>query len=161
MVLSKDNHHPFKYTNRKRGAKAMQFQKRSLLSASFRCDRKVLKIRLSPEDFILIQSRKSLLFLPLGYTPQTTPLSMALPLLYLSCGRFFGDGAIVYPLLWLCELVGMISFITKPDQCIACWTIKEPHLKTTKRTSQPPEILNSEHISATGHDFLCLFLRLG
>ena len=81
-VLSKDNHHPFKYTNRKRGAKAVQFQKRSLLSASFTCGRKVLKIGLSPEDFILTQSGKSLLFLPLGYTPQTTPLSMALPLLF-------------------------------------------------------------------------------
>lgn len=124
MVLSKANHHPFKYTNWKRGAKAMQFQKRSHLSASFRCGRKVLKIRLSPVDFILIQSRKSLLFLPLGYTPQTTPLSMALPLLCLSHGSFFGDRAVVYPLLWLCELVGMISFIAKLDQFIICWTVR-------------------------------------
>jgi len=124
MVLSKDNHHPFKYTNRKRGAKAMQFQKRSLLSASFRCDRKVLKIRLSPEDFILIQSRKSLLFLPPDTHLRPLHSPMALPLLYLSHGRFFGDGAVVYPLLWLCELVGMISFITKLDQCITCWTIR-------------------------------------
>ena len=59
---------------------------------------------------------------------------------------------IVYPFLCIVSLLGWSHSSFR-------WTIyhlldhEEPHLKPTKRNSQPTEILNSEHNSETGHDF--------